>query len=96
MLIKFIQKLMLVFAFRPPIHVPNFSKIEARTHKLWRFLHKLWRFLQSVRNDKEEEKKRRNFYEILPTHILGTAKGILKRGLPFMEANSTVNFVPFG
>jgi len=38
---------MLVFAFRPPICVPNFSKIEARTHELWRFL-------QSVRNDDEE------------------------------------------
>ena len=39
---------MLVFAFRPPIRVPNFSKIEARTHELWRFL-------QNVRNDEEEK-----------------------------------------
>ena len=39
---------MLVFAFRPPIRVPNFSKIEARTHELWQFL-------QSVRNDEEEK-----------------------------------------
>ena len=44
---------MLVFAFRPPISVPNFSKIEARTHKLWQFL-------QSVRNDEEEEKEEKN------------------------------------
>ena len=49
MLIRFTQKLMLVFAFRPPIRVPNFSKIEARTLQLWRFL-------QSVRNDEEEKK----------------------------------------
>ena len=54
MLIRFIQKSMLVFAFRPPIRVPNFSKIEARTHKLWRFL-------QSVRNDEEEKEILQNF-----------------------------------
>jgi len=50
MLIRFTQKSMLVFTFKPPIRVPNFSKIEARTHELW------W-FLQSVRNDEEEEKE---------------------------------------
>jgi len=50
---------------RPPIRVPNFSKIKARTHELWRFL-------QSVRND-EEEKNEKIFYEILLTHISRTA-----------------------
>ena len=46
-LIRFTQKSMLVFVFRPPIRVPNFSKIAARTQKIWRFL-------QSVRNDEEK------------------------------------------
>jgi len=41
---------MLVFAFRPPIRVPNFSQIEARTQELWRFL-------QSVRNDEEKNEE---------------------------------------
>ena len=48
MLIRFTQKSMLIFAFRPPIRVPNVSKMEALTHELWRFL-------QSVRNDEEEK-----------------------------------------
>jgi len=43
-------KSMLVFAFRPPIRVPNFSKFKARTHELWQFL-------QSVRNDEEKKEK---------------------------------------
>ena len=51
MLIRFTQKLMLVFALKPQIRVPNFSKIEARTHELWRFL-------QSVRNDEEKEQEK--------------------------------------
>ena len=54
MLIRFTLKSMLVFTFRPPICVPNFSKIEARTHELWRFL-------QSVRNDEEENKLSRRY-----------------------------------
>ena len=54
MLIRFTQKSMLVFALRPPIRVPNFSKIEARTHGLWQFL-------QSVRNDEKEEKNQEIF-----------------------------------
>ena len=52
MLIRFTQKSMLVFAFRPSIRVLNFSKIEVCTHDLWLFL-------QSVRND-EEEKEEKN------------------------------------
>jgi len=52
MLIRFTQKSMLVFTFRPPIRVPNFSEIKACTHELWRFL-------QSVQND-EEEKEEKN------------------------------------
>ena len=46
---------MLAFPFRPPIHVPNFSKIEACTHELWRFL-------QSVRNDEEKEEKNEEIF----------------------------------
>ena len=62
MLIRFTQKSMLAFAFRPPIHVSNFSKIEARSHELWRFL-------QSVRSD--EEKKTKNFLRKFADSYLG-------------------------
>ena len=36
-----------------PLSVPNFSQIRAR-------IRVLWRILRSVRNEDEEEKKRRN------------------------------------
>ena len=48
---------------------------------------------------KKKKKKTKKFYKILLTHISGTAWGILlnlKRGILFMEANPTVNLVPFG
>jgi len=55
---------MLVFAFRPPNTCAKFQQD--------RSMHT--RVMQSVRNDEE---KRRNFYEIVLTHILGTVYVIL-------------------
>jgi len=55
-----------------------------------------------VQNDKEEkqEKKQRNFYKNLLTHIsreqLEGSYSNLESGLRCMEPNSTVNLVPFG
>ena len=54
---------------RPPIHVPNFNKIKARS-----YTHELWWFCKVYEMTK---KKRRNFTEILLTYIFGTAWGIL-------------------
>ena len=62
MLIGFIPNLILVFAFRPPISVPNFSQIEAR-------ICELQRFTQSVR--KEEKNKAEFFFRKFDCSYLG-------------------------
>jgi len=59
---------MLVFAFRPPIRVPNFSEIEARTHELWRF----------VRNDEEKEKNEEILQNFADSYLGNGLKDLVK------------------
>ena len=85
MLIRFTLKLVVIFAFRPPIHVPNFSWIEACIQ---------W-FLQSVQIDEQEKMKKFLCWLISQKWLEGSYSNF-EWGLLCMKANTTVNLILFG
>ena len=64
---RIIPILILVFALRPPIGVPNFSLIEARI---------VIAIYAKCAKRRTKRKKQKNFFKSLIAHILGMAKGI--------------------